>query len=358
VDALLAPINRFARWWLGELASLLPSALRRLVVEQARDLVLEVDDERFIFHLLEGENIRKLGEHPVVSGTLPEELAVRTRKIASRNGGAILAVSRSGVTAQRGELPLAAEENLREVVGFEMDRLTPFRRDEVYYHARVLVRDVVNQKLHIALTAAPRSKVDALIERAAAWGLAIKRVDVVSETGTLLQGLDLLPSGPKSLAGAISRGLTIGLLLALFVLLSFAISLPLDRKARYVEALSQEVLLARKKAAAVRNLSDEIQVLESNSRYVSELRQNTALITRVLNDMTSLLPDDTWLTQLRLVDNRVEISGYSPDSSRLIALFDGSGVLGEPKFRSPLTRDQRSGVERFSLTLRLTEPAS
>ena len=38
-------------------------------------------------------------------------------------------------------MPAATEENLPQVLSFEMDRLTPFRSDEVYFDHRVVGRD-------------------------------------------------------------------------------------------------------------------------------------------------------------------------------------------------------------------------
>ena len=38
------------------------------------------------------------------------------------------------------QLPLVAEENLRAVLGFEMERLTPFKAADVYYEGRIVGR--------------------------------------------------------------------------------------------------------------------------------------------------------------------------------------------------------------------------
>ncbi len=357
------PCTRFGRWWFGELAALLPAALRRAVTGQMPDLILQLSEGRFVFHSGQGERADRLGDCDAAAAGLPDELAKRLKKANSRGGQTILALPRSLVTIQDDELPLAAAENLNDVVGFEMDRLTPFRQDEVYFHARVLEQDREQQKLTVALTASPRTTVDPLLERARTWGLKIDRVDVATgrtRTGSssFLKGINLLPTSSGGTSKVIGRAVTIGLLLGVVFMTGLAVSIPLDRKERFAEALSQEVLLARKKLSAVRNLTDEIQALEKSNRYVADVRQKTPMVSRVLDNVTRLLPDDTWLSQLRLIEDRLEMTGYSQDAAQLIAVFDESPLFDEPKFRSPVTRDQRSGVERFSLTLKLAEKGS
>ena len=70
-------------------------------------------------------------------------------------------------------------------------------------------------------------------------------------------------------------------------------------------------------------------------------------------DVTEVLPDDTWLYQLRVNENRLEISGYAPNSSSLIQIFEDAPGFAEPKFRAPVTQDPKLGVDRFSLELKI-----
>ena len=44
---------------------------------------------------------------------------------------------------------MAAEENLTQVIAFELDRQTPFRADQVRYDFRIVKRDPVAKLLHV-----------------------------------------------------------------------------------------------------------------------------------------------------------------------------------------------------------------
>src|SRR6185503_8420695 len=96
------------------------------------------------------------------------------------------------VLRRRLSLPLAAQENLRQVLGFELDRQTPFRSDQVYYDSRVLGVDPVARQVAAELVLAPRAELDAELGRIAQAGLALDRVDAAEEGDERL-GVNLLP---------------------------------------------------------------------------------------------------------------------------------------------------------------------
>jgi Tfp pilus assembly protein PilN len=83
-----------------------------------------------------------------------------------------LSVSLDQGVACRVFLPLAAEQNLAEVVGYEVERLMPFRRDEVYYdYARAGRR---GDKVAVLLFGLPKRLVDRVVEALAAFGLKLR----------------------------------------------------------------------------------------------------------------------------------------------------------------------------------------
>jgi general secretion pathway protein L len=53
-------------------------------------------------------------------------------------------------------LPLAADENLREVIAHEMDRQTPFKVERVDFAVRVLERDAEARQLNVEVTVATK----------------------------------------------------------------------------------------------------------------------------------------------------------------------------------------------------------
>lgn len=72
-------------------------------------------------------------------------------------------------------LPLAAEQNLAEVVGYEIERLVPFRRDEIYYDFMPVGRR--GDKVGVLLFGLPKRLVDRVVEALAAFGLKLRGVE-------------------------------------------------------------------------------------------------------------------------------------------------------------------------------------
>ena len=75
----------------------------------------------------------------------------------------------------------------------------------------------------------------------------------------------------------------------------------------------------------------------------------------LLDEVSTLLPDDTWVLQLGWRDERLVLSGYSVKPSALIGLLEESDMLAEVRFSSPVTRDAKVDRERFNLTATVVE---
>lgn len=75
-------------------------------------------------------------------------------------------------------LPEVARENLPQVVAYEIERLIPFRREEIYYDYLPLGRK--GDKLVLLLFAVPKRVLDELLETLAAFGIRPKAVETTA----------------------------------------------------------------------------------------------------------------------------------------------------------------------------------
>ena len=119
------------RWWLGELASFVPAALRHRIAGLRSRYVLVNDDAGLALW-------REAGREREAMGRLHQ----RTRLASQHPLDVVLRMPAEKALRIAAPLPLAAERNLDQVVGFEFERLLPFRRSEAYYAHRVLARGV------------------------------------------------------------------------------------------------------------------------------------------------------------------------------------------------------------------------
>jgi general secretion pathway protein L len=172
-------------------------------------------------------------------------------KIAGQKDGIVLVLQPEQVLRKKLSLPLAAEENLRQVIAFEMDRLTPFKVEQVYFDCRRARRD---KQLEVSLVVVPRATIDEPLRQLAVWGAQVAAVLVADEAADGITW-NLLPEGQRQ------KGRNTGLLrlnIALasgaMVLLSVVLALPVWQKREALQALHPLLDKTHQQAVEAENL--------------------------------------------------------------------------------------------------------
>ena len=341
-------LRQFVHWWVGQLLDLLPVPMRRLV---------DLDPERWVLRA-EGPDIRVVRLHAGEDGDAvvahlaldadPEAPSDEIRNWEQeRRADAELTLRLPLALAlcRPINLPLAAEENLREVVGFRMDQETPFKADRIYFDYRVLERDAVGKRIALEIVAVPRAAADPYLERLQALGIVPDALDVEDAGG----GVNLLPPERRRV-----RESGIGRLDAILatlggLLLAAAIAIPLWRDHQTLTGLQARASEVKKKADAVKKLERKFELLTTTSRFLIEKKKTSPVTIAVLAELTRLLPDDAWLYQFELNGKEVLIQGEASASSAIIGLIESSPLFGNVTFRSPVTQNRVTGGERFNL---------
>ena len=70
----------------------------------------------------------------------------------------------------------AVEDNLAQVLAYDLDRHTPFKPEEVCFDARVVGRDAAKKELRVDWAAARKSVVEQARRRAESWGALVLAV--------------------------------------------------------------------------------------------------------------------------------------------------------------------------------------
>lgn len=71
-----------------------------------------------------------------------------------------LGIPGSKVIFKRITLPAPTEENLKEVLGYEMDRYTPFVLEDVYYDYKIVARDEAHDSIQVLLMVVKKEVID------------------------------------------------------------------------------------------------------------------------------------------------------------------------------------------------------
>jgi general secretion pathway protein L len=354
-------VSGFFRWWGGEMAAFLPAGLRARLERGGQRLTVEISDRRALFGFEKGRETRPLGEVTISPAGLAgqrdagqhDAVSRIVRGAGVRSAEVVLRLPRDKVLRRLVDLPAAAAENLREVLGFEMDRHTPFKAGEVYFDYRLEGSDPDRKRIKVDLVVVPRTVVDQAVQLATSWGLAPDRVAAGGEPAEAARPFNLLPAGAVRTRTGLGGRLAPVLLVLAVLLSAAALYLPLERKQQLLAATEAELAKVRGQAIAVDGLKTQIADMLQRGSFVVDRKRGEHGPVELLDELTRLLPDHTWVLKFGLRGGRLTLSGYSAKPSALIGLLEKSEMLSAVRFSSPVTMDQKIGLERFNLTATL-----
>jgi len=278
----------------------------------------------------------------------------------------VVALPAGQVLRKEMRLPAAIEQDLRQALAYDLDRHTPFKPDELHFDAVVVGRDAKKGEIRVDWAAALRNVVTEARRRAESWGATVVAVtpDAPGADGPAISGasrLNLIPEGERpSVAWWRRWRLWVPIALVAFVVL-VAILLPIWQKRSYVIAMQQTTAAARVQADAASGLRQQLEAMTGDYNYVLGKKYGFPSQVQVLDDVTKLLPDDTWLTQLEVKSaprgkeprRELLLRGESANAGRLVSLLEESKVFVEAAPRSPTTKIQPGPGEIFDLGAQL-----
>ena len=120
---------------------------------------------------------------------------------------------------------------------------------------------------------------------------------------------------------------------------------------RQIAALAPEAKQVERQLDESRSLAKQMGNLRKVGQSPDKLR--------ILKDLTTLIPDNTWLFNLHLSKQTLDISGMSRSASDLIPLLEKSGWLQKTEFASPIVTDANK-LEHFKIKAEIKglEPGS
>ena len=361
--AARSQIGTFFSWWKDELLTCLPKALSERLSSAPAKIVLGqgIDGNWHAARVRgtkrEAERNLDLGDLASVRRALGFLEALNDQPAEIK----VLALSADKVLRKRLSLPLAAEENLRQVLGFEMDRQTPFKADQVYFDWRIIKRDTAQRTLLVDLLATPKTTLDAALAQLAPAQIVVDAVDTASGRGALqfehTQGFNLLPLERRGASGDPQARVRWILAASLVALIGMAMMQSLSARQQALVALQEKTVETQKAALETAMLAKKLREEITGANFLSERKQKRSETVKVLLELTQLIPDNTWLERISFVGEAVQLQGQSTSASDLIGLLQKATYVGNPQIQGVIQPDAGTGKERFSLQLDIREEA-
>ncbi|NEV61285.1 PilN domain-containing protein [Thiorhodococcus minor] len=324
----------------------LPPSVRQALARRHPVLVVNASDERALLELLTGTESEPVGEVDLHhSLALPSDVA-ETHKGQSLS--VELRLPEGAVLTRSVSFPAQVRANAGQVIHYELDRLTPFQPKEVFFDFAPQPAPKNASRLVLDLAVCRRDWIEPWIERMKALGAPIDRI---SWPGAW-PGANLLPPEHRQARRRFRLGLNAVLTLVAAVLLIAVLLTPLWQKQQLATALDLELSEARRQAIAVDELRQELERAKKGSTLVLEKKLEQPPILELLRELTDRLPEDTWIQNLEVNGEDVDLRGESGQATALIALLEQAPGIEGVSFRSPVTQIARTGKERFNISFR------
>jgi general secretion pathway protein L len=356
-DSGTSTVRRAWGWWSSEMIAMMPNGARQALNDHKQTLVVSLGDGYANVNLHQGEQTQR-----VATFAMHPESADETQKIRSTIDELMPSITTSIVqlpeksALQRNiTLPLETEEKLTNVLGFEMDRLTPFTGDEVYFDYSVLNRNKAKRTIDLKFTVAKKDIVEEVVDTLADYGVRPAALIVSDEPFDPRQNDEtdaahnLLPHERRVSPFRQKRYLPYFLSALVTLLAAIAVLLPLHHLNGVRAELDTMIAEARSAAMAAEQTRNDIERVIQQGRFFASRRAEFPSVVQILDEITRVLPDDTVLLRFEVVGTRLKFQGESTSASSLISLIEGMELFHRASFTSPVTKNPRTNRDRFTL---------
>ena len=344
----------FMSWWFGELSTLVPTAVRQALVPVSRTVAVTFDGTGISLTRIDGGTSEILGHVTVDAEKLGASSLDIKRILAAHpvkdwRWGVFL--DDDAVLGDVLNLPQAAAENYAEAVEFQLDRQTPFQRGEIYFDCRPASANAganVSGSYAIEYIIAPRLRVDSVLQKLTSLGIPVDFVTTLSDLGGVSPPFNLLPDHEPVHR---QRSYRLNSILAACVVLlgGCAVYLAMDNDRRHAAALASHVEHLRQEAGVASRLREELTAEDRNVNSVLELKRERNSVSQVLNDLSALLPDDSWVSRFTYKTGKAQIVVHAPESAAIVGLIEGSEQFVGARMMTAVRKLKNQNRERFTL---------
>jgi general secretion pathway protein L len=244
------------------------------------------------------------------------------------------------------ELPKRATEFLEGIVRSQIDRLTPWTSGEAVFSWTPPV-DGPNDRIEMTIAATARALIAPYVQAIADLGVASVAVLTVPADAPEAVPIKVYEQRAR---GVLEIDRIRQALIALLLISGLAAAgtmtysvFALDSLDEEQQALTQKITQRR---AAMRTGPAATQSVQ---RLLERRKQTTPSDVIVLEALSQILPDHTYITELRIEGDKLQIVGVTRDAAALIGLMEQSPHFTHAAFYAPTTRTPGEPGERFHI---------
>ena len=300
-EAIIQWLLHAFRWWMDELTGMVPPEWRDRFLKRG-GVLAEFGDDQIVYR--NGDTGQVLAEKPrgSVRVVLPHD-KVLTRQL---------------------DLPTLPMSDVKRMITLDLDRLTPFKAEQVLFDAEIVGRDEEKGRQQILLGVLPRNWATAIVERARASGLQPAAVSV--ETPGENPRLDFLPAIREAAGGLAARRRAAYFWAVAAVLLLFNLFMLTYRDATATAQLREAVESQQSPVTVAMRLRDKVQKEAARRATLLKLKKQNSPMP-ILEAVTDALPNGAWVSRFEWNGKTVHLRGFQNDTPGLLAKLEASPLL-------------------------------
>jgi general secretion pathway protein L len=338
--------------WITAVAAGIDAAVGRVVRPRQLQLV-EGDDNTFMATATSGPKGATLPDavFRLESGR-PEPALSADWEAALRGSRLHVLLKPDQVLFRSLDFPKRAVDFLDGMIRSQIDRLTPWAANDAMFGWSPPA-DLANERIQLQLAATSKARMQPLVQFATS--LRIASISAFAEAPSDEGGSGKIKMFETSLQRTAGQALDVPRLLRLVLLGGGLATVASMMVAAYfgsgLDAEQQQLQrrITERRAALRLNRADGGSALD----LLAKRKQTTPSSVIVLEAMSRVLPDSTYVTEFRIEGDKVQVVGLTQDAPSLVKLMEQSPQFSQATFFAPTTRSQNDPAERFHIEARL-----
>ncbi len=345
-------------WWTEGLSYLCPASMRKLFKPAPEFITLEFKGQQVSCNRYTDDS----NEAIETRHFNPEDDVVRDSVLnwlqehSQHKSEITLVIPDECFLTRKMTFPKATSSNLRQVLSFEMNRKTPFTPEQTYFDYLLINPNSQLDKVQLELILVPRERVDSYLELLTSWNIKLNAIRPAIHHNN--KQLNLIAPEDRPQTDTASDKNMLILTATTCLLLVAVLYAPILNQEKQLALLETKVAKSRKTVIQLQALKQNKEKLFKQSRFLDNKRTNETSTIKLIDEVTKIIPDDTWLTRLIMKSGELQLQGESSHASSLIQILESSDYFAEVQFRSPVTQNRTTNKDKFHLSAQLARGES
>lgn len=120
-----------------------------------------------------------------------------------------------------------------------------------------------------------------------------------------------------------------------------------------LSSLEKQLQELKEQAVAFEKIDMEYAQLQKPIEYFKNIDKSSPLKLPALEELSQVLPNDTWLTDISISKDKLEIKGFSSSASKLIGILENSALFKDTAFSGSIVTQEEG--DKFTIRATLEE---